>query len=78
MRYEAEEIDGLAADDGDPWTEGFVQGEMEILDSLIPAVSECVDAILAEDVDLPESVLELLEVLDRWMLKHKSLTEESM
>lgn len=65
--FEPEEVDLLSVTDTDPWAEGFAEGRMEVLGRLIPDLIERIDAILAEDTDLPDTVLSMLEMLDRWI-----------
>lgn len=69
--FEPDELEFLTTEVSDSWSDGFEQGRTEVLDSLLPSVMEKVDAILAEDVDLPDTVLDLLEVLDRWIDIHR-------
>jgi hypothetical protein len=76
--YEPDELEFLSFEEGnDSWASGFEQGRTEVLDTLLPSVIEKVDAVLAdEDADLPDSVLDLLEMLDRWIdLYRKTSTD---
>lgn len=74
--WEPDELESLLIEGNDLWADGYVEGRIEILGSLIPDLIPLIDAVLAEEHDLPDSVLTLLETLDRWIEHYRHIESE--